>query len=57
MAGVVLPEGKTLHRIDATTAAEQPEQHAGLAALVLEEELTGAEYKRNFQRVLQILMR
>src|SRR5260221_1461575 len=56
MAGVALPEGKTLRRIEATTAAEQPVQHAG-AALVLEEELTEAEYKRNFQRVLQILMR
>ncbi len=57
MAGVALPEGKTLHRIDATTAAEQPGQHAAGAALVLEEELTKAEYKRNFQRVLRILMR
>ena len=54
MAGVALPEGKTLHRIDVTTTAEQPVQHAG-AALVLEK-LTEAEYKRNFQRVLQILM-
>ena len=39
------------------TVAEQPEQHAAGATLVLEEELTKAEYKRNFQRVLQILMR
>ncbi len=56
MAGVALPEGKTLHRIEATTAAEQPEQHAAGATLVLEEELTEGEYKRNFQRVLRILM-
>ena len=56
IAGVALPEGKTLHRIDVTTAAEQPEQHAAGATLVLEEELTKAEYKRNFQRVLRILM-
>jgi len=54
MAGVALPEGKTLHRIGATTAAEQPVRHAA-AALVLEQ-LTEAEYKQNFQRVLQILM-
>ncbi len=57
MAGVALPEGKTLHRIDATPATEQPEQQTAAAALVLEEELKEAECKRNFQRVLQILMR
>ena len=65
MAGVALPEGKMLHRIDATTAAEQSEQHTAVAgesgesgeALVLEEYFTKTEYKRNFQRVLRILMR
>jgi RNA polymerase sigma factor (sigma-70 family) len=57
MAGVALPEGKTLHRIDTTTAAEQPGQPSTEAALVLEEELTVGECKRNFQRVLQISMR
>lgn len=56
-AGVALPEGKTLHRIDVTPAAEQPEQHATGTALVLEEELEKKAYARNFQRVLQILMR
>jgi bifunctional DNase/RNase len=65
MAGVALPEGKMLHRIDATTAAEQSEQHAAGAgagagageALVLEEDFTKTEYEQNFQRVLRILMR
>ena len=59
MAGVALPEGKMLHRIDATTAAEQSEEHtAGSGeALVLEEDFTKSECKRNFQRVLRILMR
>ena len=65
MAGVALPEGKMLHRIDATTAAEQSEQHTAEAgeageageALVLEEDFTKSECKRNFQRVLRILMR
>jgi RNA polymerase sigma factor (sigma-70 family) len=56
-AGVALPEGKTLHRIDAPTTAEQLEQHTAGVALVLEEECTEAEYERIFQRVLQILMR
>jgi RNA polymerase sigma factor (sigma-70 family) len=56
-AGVALPEGKTLHRIDVTPAAEQPEQLATGTALVLEEELEKTAYSRNFQRVLQILMR
>ena len=56
-AGVALPEGKTLHRIDITPAAEQPEQHATGTALVLEEELEKTAYARNFQRVLQILLR
>ena len=62
MAGVALPEGKMLHRIDATTAAEQSEQHTAAAgeageALVLEEDFTKTEYKRNFRHVLRILMR
>jgi RNA polymerase sigma factor (sigma-70 family) len=57
MCGVALPEGKTLHRIDATTAAEQPEQQSAGSTLVLGEELTKTEYERNFQRVLRILMR
>jgi len=57
MCGVALPEGKTLHRIDAAIAAEQPEQHSARAVLVLEAELTKAEYKQNFQRVLRMLIR
>jgi RNA polymerase sigma factor (sigma-70 family) len=57
MCGVALPEGKTLHRIDAAITAEQPEQHSARTVLVLEEELTKAEYKQNFQRVLQMLAR
>jgi RNA polymerase sigma factor (sigma-70 family) len=59
-AGVALPEGKTLHRIDAPTTEEQREQQTAGEALVLEEECeecTEAEYERIFQRVLQILMR
>lgn len=57
-AGVALPEGKTLHRIDVTPAAGQPGQHATGTALVLEEELVKTECcEGNFQRVLQILMR
>jgi RNA polymerase sigma factor (sigma-70 family) len=55
-AAVALPEGKTLHRIDAPTTAEQREQQTAGEALVLEGECTEAEYERIFQRVLQILM-
>ncbi len=57
MCGVALPEGKTLHRIDAAITAEQPEQHSARAVLVLEAELMKAEYKQNFQRVLRMLIR
>ena len=57
IAGVALPEGKTLHRLEANTAVEGPGQHAGSAELVLEEELTKTECcEGNLQRVLQILM-
>lgn len=57
MAGVALPAGKTLHRLEANTAAEQSGQHSDSEELVLEEELTKAEYQRYVQRVLRILMR
>jgi len=57
MCGVALPEGKTLHRIDAAITAEQPEQHSARSVLVLEAELTKAEYKQYFQRVLRMLIR
>ena len=55
-AGVALPEGKALHRIDAPITAEQLEQHAAGEALVPEEECSEKEYEWNFQRVLRVLM-
>ena len=60
--GVVLPEGKTLHRISVEAPAEQvailpfSQQPAG-ARLVSEEEWPKGEYEKNFQRVLNILMK
>lgn len=56
ICGVVLPEAKTLHRIDATSATEQSGQPLTEAAPVMEEELSKTEYERNFQHVLRILM-
>ncbi len=44
-------------RRDNTPHEEQPEQHSARAVLVLEAELTKAEYKQNFQRVLRMLIR
>lgn len=55
-AGVTLPEGKVPHRIEASTTVEQSEQQSTRAEMVLEEELSEETYKRNLQRVLQILM-
>ena len=56
-AGVALPEGKTLHRIDAALVEEQPGQLSTETTPVLEEEFPKTEYGQNIQRVLRILMR